>query len=67
MSRRAAWSSSEGEVDAVLRRFLTGMPQRFEVASGDAVIEGLRLELNPATGFARRVARLRHVEEERSA
>ncbi len=51
-------------VDAVLRRFMTGMPQRFDVADGPAVLEGLRLELHPATGRCRRLARLRLREEE---
>lgn len=42
----------------IIQRFLTRMPQRFEVASGPVLVCGLLAELDPATGRARRLQRL---------
>lgn len=44
--------------DAVLKRFLTGMPSRFEVASEDARLSGLLVEIDEATGHALSVQRI---------
>lgn len=44
--------------DSVLRRFLTGMPSRFEVAKGDARLSGLLVDVDPATGRATAVSRV---------
>ncbi len=47
------------DVESVMTRFLTGMPARFRVAAGQAVLEGLLLETDDDTGRARRVERVR--------
>jgi len=44
--------------DSVLRRFLTGMPSRFEVAKGDARVSGLLVDVDAATGRATAVQRI---------
>jgi hypothetical protein len=50
--------------EIVLRKFLTGMPVRFDVASGDVRMQGLLVEVDPATGLATRVERIdRKLEE----
>lgn len=40
----------------IIRRFLTGLPARFEVAEGEATLEGAVFELDPAAGQAISVA-----------
>lgn len=50
------------EVAPVLRKFVTGMPARFEVAKGPAVLEGALLELDRVSGRALAIARLRERE-----
>jgi len=45
-------------LEDVLRRFLTGLPTRLEVAKGDVRLCGVVLDLDPATGRARRVQRI---------
>lgn len=40
------------DVQPVIQRFLTGMPQRFGVASGDVRLSGALAEFDPATGRA---------------
>ena len=47
------------EVDAVLRRFLTQMPQKMEVASGDIALCGVIVEVDENTGRARLIERIR--------
>ena len=47
------------EVSPVLHRFLTGMPARFEVATEDIAMEGIRLRVNPHTGRAKSIHRFR--------
>ncbi|MDD5707997.1 MAG: TIGR00282 family metallophosphoesterase [Kiritimatiellae bacterium] len=47
------------EIEPVLKKFVTGMPSRFDVAKGPAVLEGLLLELNRATGKASALTRVR--------
>jgi calcineurin-like phosphoesterase len=39
--------------------FLTGMPSKFEVANGPLALEGLILSVDPATGRAKQVKRVR--------
>jgi metallophosphoesterase (TIGR00282 family) len=45
--------------DAVMRRFLTGMPQRFDVANGNIIMCGVILDIDEQTGRARSIKRLR--------
>lgn len=47
------------EIAPVLRKFVTGMPSRFEVAKGPAVLEGAVIEADRATGKACAIARVR--------
>lgn len=46
------------EVEPVLRRFLTGMPQRFEVASGRVLLQGAIIVIEPDSGKAQRIERV---------
>jgi len=46
----------------VLKRFLTGLPQRLDVAAGDVRLCGALLDIDDATGRARRLERLALVE-----
>jgi len=43
----------------ILRRFLDGMPARFEVASGDVQMNAVEMDVDEATGRARSIERLR--------
>ncbi|MDR0994362.1 MAG: TIGR00282 family metallophosphoesterase [Verrucomicrobiota bacterium] len=47
--------------DAILTRFITGMPTRFEVASGDVRLHGALLTVDPATGRARKIKRIEEI------
>ena len=47
------------EVDAVVRRFLTQMPQKMEVATGDVALCGVIVEVDENTGRARSIERIR--------
>ena len=47
------------EVDIVLNRFLTGLPARFEVAREDVALEGALLTVDPRTGKASKIKRIR--------
>lgn len=44
--------------DQILERFLSHLPQRSEVASGNIQLRGLLVEVNPTTGRATSVARV---------
>lgn len=44
--------------EEVLRRFLTQMPVRFEVAKGNVVMQGALLDVDPQTGRATAIERL---------
>jgi metallophosphoesterase (TIGR00282 family) len=44
--------------DLVLRRFLTQMPVRFEVATGPAILQGALVDVDEATGHATAIRRL---------
>jgi 2',3'-cyclic-nucleotide 2'-phosphodiesterase len=46
------------EKDAALSRFLTGLPTRFETASGDPRLHGVLIEADERTGRATSIARL---------
>jgi 2',3'-cyclic-nucleotide 2'-phosphodiesterase len=46
------------EKDAVLRRFLTGMPSRFETAKGDPRFAAAVIDADPDTGLARSIDRM---------
>lgn len=46
------------EPEGVLRRFLTALPTRFEVASGNVQLRAVRVEVDPHTGRALAIARL---------
>ncbi len=45
--------------DVVMQRFLTQMPSKFEVASGQAAVSGAIVKIDPATGRARSIERVR--------
>jgi hypothetical protein len=47
------------DVDAVIRRFLTQMPQKMEVATGKVELCGVLLDIDDTTGRARGIERLR--------
>ncbi|NCA81246.1 MAG: TIGR00282 family metallophosphoesterase [Opitutae bacterium] len=47
--------------DAILSRFLTGMPSKFEIASGDVRLHGALLTLDPATGKALKIKRIEEI------
>lgn len=46
------------EIDPVVRRFLTNQPQRFEVARGRVLLQGVLIEIDEVTGRARRLERV---------
>jgi metallophosphoesterase (TIGR00282 family) len=46
------------DVGAVLKKFLTGMPQQFEIATGDVRFEGLLVTVDEKTGLATKVKRV---------
>lgn len=47
--------------EQVIRRFLTHMPVRFEVAGGPVVVQGALLNVDPETGRAQSIRRLQDV------
>ncbi len=51
------------DVAAVLRKFLSGMPTRLEVAKGPVVLEGALLEIDRLTGVAQAIERFRERHE----
>jgi len=46
------------DVGAVLKKFLTGMPQQFDIATGDVRCEGLVVTVDEKTGQATKVRRI---------
>jgi len=46
------------DVEPIIKRFLTNMPQRFEVAKGDVRLQGALVEIDAATGKALRIERV---------
>jgi metallophosphoesterase (TIGR00282 family) len=47
------------EKKAILEKFVTGMPTKFEIAEDDVVLEGAIVEVDETTGHARRITRVR--------
>ncbi len=47
------------DLQAVLGTFLTGMPGKFDLAKGEALLEGVLIEVDPKTGRSRRIERVR--------
>lgn len=47
------------DVESVVHKFLTGMPTKFEVATGDVTFEGVLIEADAETGRAQRIRRIR--------
>jgi len=45
--------------EAVLRRFLTGLPTRFEVAEENVQLNAVRIDVDPASGRAHAIVRVR--------
>lgn len=48
----------------VFRRLIEQMPSRFEVAGGPAMLNGVRLELDAASGKTKAIERVRYLEPE---
>jgi len=46
------------EIEPVLQKFLTGMPQRFEVATGRVILHGALIEIDDYTGKALKIQRV---------
>ena len=46
------------EIEPVIKRFLTNMPQRFDVAKNRVLLHGAVIEIDDATGKARRIQRV---------
>jgi 2',3'-cyclic-nucleotide 2'-phosphodiesterase len=46
------------EIEPVIKRFLTGMPQRFEVAKNRVLLHGALIEIDDATGKALKIQRV---------
>jgi 2',3'-cyclic-nucleotide 2'-phosphodiesterase len=55
------------EVESVLRKFLTGMPASFKVASHEAGLEGALITVDETTGKATRIKRVREKIADASA
>jgi metallophosphoesterase (TIGR00282 family) len=49
--------------EAVIQRFVTGLPTRFEVSKRDLRLEGCVIGLNPMTGGAEKVERIQKVPD----
>jgi len=47
--------------EAILTRFLTGMPTKFEIASGDVRLHGALLTVDPETGKALKIKRVEEI------
>ena len=47
------------EVEPVVKKFLTGVPQKFDVAKGDPTLEGAIVDVDMKTGTARSIERIR--------
>jgi len=47
------------EVEPVIRKFLTGVPQKFDVAKDDPALEGAIVDVDMKTGKARGIERIR--------
>ncbi|MEI8206899.1 MAG: TIGR00282 family metallophosphoesterase, partial [Kiritimatiellales bacterium] len=47
------------EVEPVVQRFITGMPQKFDTSKKDPAVEGVILDIDIQTGKARSIERIR--------
>ncbi len=47
------------EVEPVIKKFLTGVPQKFDVAKGDPTLEGAIVDVDMKTGKANSIERIR--------
>jgi len=47
--------------DAILKRFISGMPTKFEIASGDVRLHGALLTIDPASGKALKIKRVEEI------
>lgn len=47
------------EVEPVIKKFLTGVPQKFDVAKGDPTLEGAIVDVDMKTGKANSIERVR--------
>lgn len=47
------------EVEPVIKKFLTGVPQKFDVAKGDPTLEGAIVDVDMKTGKAKSIERIR--------
>ncbi|MFW6235588.1 MAG: YmdB family metallophosphoesterase, partial [Desulfovibrionales bacterium] len=43
--------------EIIVRRFITGLPERFQLAKGEASLQGAVLEIDAATGRALAILR----------
>jgi hypothetical protein len=46
------------EIAPVIQRFMTGMPQRFEVAKDRVILHGALVEIDEASGSSRKIERV---------
>jgi 2',3'-cyclic-nucleotide 2'-phosphodiesterase len=49
------------EVEPIVKRFLSGLPQRFEVAKGRTLLQGALVKINPQSGKAIEIQRISEV------
>ena len=49
---KGPWGSTRDLLEAALARFLTGLPSRFDTATGDPRLHGVVVDVDPATGRA---------------
>lgn len=47
------------DLDSVLKKFLTGLPAKFEMATDNVALEGIILHVDPKTGKAGKIKRIR--------
>ena len=47
------------DLASVLNKFMTGMPSKFEIAEKDVALEGALIDVDEATGRARKITRVR--------
>ncbi len=46
------------EIEPIVTRFLTNMPQKFEVAKGHVILQGALIEIDAQTGHAKKIQRV---------
>jgi len=52
-------SAIGSDLDAVTSTFLTGLPARFDTVKGDGVLEGVMIDIDPKSGRAKSIKRMR--------